>query len=190
MPVKIRVEVPSKLPDFSKWDQLLKAAIIDSQQIVVNQARQNISRNTKTGTARRSITAEDLQISGTKIVAPIGAGGAGAPYARGLEEGTGLWGPKHARYPILPVKAKALAWPSANMGAPGGKFRRLSGNLRSGVLRALRTGRMPHGFAYVVRKSVSHPGHKPMPFLVPALDQSISKILDHIQKVIDTVLGG
>lgn len=46
------------------------------------------------------------------------------PYAAAQDSGSGLHGPRHAKYPIVPKRAKVLAW---------GGGRRLSGNLRRGA---------------------------------------------------------
>jgi len=68
------------------------------------------------------------------------------------EEGTGLYGPRHAKYPITPKRAKALRFragrymPKTN---PGGKFRG-PGKVQGGQI--------------VFRKQVQHPGTKPRHF--------------------------
>lgn len=45
------------------------------------------------------------------------------PYAAAQDTGSGLYGPKHRKYPIRPKKGKALAW---------GGARRLTGTLKRG----------------------------------------------------------
>lgn len=70
-----------------------------------------------------------------------------------LEEGTGLYGPKHQR--ITPLAAKALRW----MGGPAGSLR-LSGRARSGAAGA--------GAGYIFAKSTR--GMPPRPFFQKSID--------------------
>jgi hypothetical protein len=84
-------------------------------------------------------------------------------YAPHLEYGTGLWGPKHSKYPIVPVKKKALAWLSP-----------VATNLETGKAMyrsAKRPGRLvstKSAAAKTVRMKVMHPGIAPRPYLIPA----------------------
>lgn len=50
------------------------------------------------------------------LVGYVSVGNANAPYAAAIHGGSGLYGPKHARYPITPRFRKALRWTN------GGKF--------------------------------------------------------------------
>lgn len=80
-------------------------------------------------------------------------------YAVYIEEGTGLYGLKKAKYPIVPKNRKALAWPSGNKS----------------------------GFTF--SKKVMHPGIKAKPFFFAdpsgrarAMETAI---LDHLKTIIE-----
>lgn len=165
---------------------------------IVNKAQENIVHHTKTGTARRSITSEPVVYTANGVIGTVGAGGAGAPYASDLEFGTGIWGPKHRKYPIMPVRKKALAWARGGtgptlsamdplsvqtnmfMGGPGGPNVRLSGSVRVPVLKALSRGHIPYAHVYMVRRRVMHPGHPPMPFLGTAFDEVAEELVSRL----------
>ncbi len=84
------------------------------------------------------------------------------PYAAAVELGSGLHGKRHAKYPIVPKKAKVLAW---------GGARRLSGTLR--------TGSRATNFA----TRVMHPGVKARPYLIPGARKAIGNVRDVIVKL-------
>jgi hypothetical protein len=75
-----------------------------------------------------------------------------------LEFGTGLHGPRHKKYPIVPRKGSMLAWPKSGSG------RRLSGRRRTS------SGRL------IFARKVMHPGIKPQPFLVPGAIEAIRSV--------------
>lgn len=122
----------------------------------------------RTHALERSVMMVRARFAGNVLTGKLTAGGSGAPYAVIQDSGSGLYGPKHAKYPIRPKNKKALAWPSAHMGAPGGQFRRLSGSLRAPVMRKYLAGMLPG--AMTIRASVMHPGVKPDHFLTGVLD--------------------
>lgn len=79
-------------------------------------------------------------------------GGKGKDIWKWLTEGTGLYGPKHKKYPIVPKKAKVLRFrtgyqPKTRPGA-GGQYK------GPGIA----TGEIVH------TKKVMHPGIRPRPF--------------------------
>ena len=84
-----------------------------------------------------------------------------APYSRYVEEGTGLYGPKHAK--ITPKTAKALRWLSGTYGPKGSL--RLTGTRRSGAAGA--------GAAYVFARSVK--GRPATPYFYPGAQIGIQK---------------
>lgn len=194
MPLRIRVEHTGQLPTnlAAAFDRAMLQAARDSQQIVVNAARQNA--RVATGALRRSITADEPEVTGGQIVAAVGAGGSGAPYAKGVEFGTGIFSEAddstHAPIVIRPIRAKALAWPGAAMGAPGGMYRRLSGSLRTSVRRGLASGRLSAGDVFVFARKVTQMGQPPRPFLRPALEESRGAIVERFRAAIRAVFGG
>ncbi len=194
MPLRVRVESTRSLPRnlADRFDTELLAAAKQSQRIVVNRARQNAP--TKTGTLRRSITADEVTVANGSIIAAVGAGGSGAPYAKGVEYGTGIYstaeGAPRRPIVIVPIHAKALAWPGRAMGAPGGQYRRLSGSLRTSVRRSLAAGSLRAADVFVFAKRVVQQGQRPRPFLRPALDDSTSEIIAAFGAAIRRALGG
>jgi len=119
------------------------------QADTVARAKDNISPFSKTRTLSRSIRAGDLDVrSGGATVLAGGINKVG--YARFVEEGTGIYGPKGR--PIVPVRAKALRFPAR------GAATRLSGNLTSAQQRA--------GGGWAFAKSVK--GRRATPYLRPA----------------------
>lgn len=79
------------------------------------------------------------------------------PYAAAQNSGSGLYGPRKAKYPIVPKRKKALAW---------GGARRLSGTLRSGA--------QATNFA----TRVMHPGVKGSHFVERGVEGVFRKIGD------------
>ena len=163
----------------------------ESQIAVTNRARELAP--VKTGTLRRSIGMEQPVVTATGVTGEVFAGGAGAPYARALEYGTGVHSeaPDSKRQPIVivPVRAKALAWPQGWLGAPGGQYRRLSGNLRTGVLRKLQTGKFTPAQVFIFRKKVIQQGIRPRSFMRQAIEDSGGQILDFIRQGMARVTG-
>ena len=84
-------------------EELLKAARLVAQRI---RARAIEEAPYRTRDLQKSITVVER---GRSIA--VTAGGDFAPYAVNVHEGTGLYGPKHSKYAILPKNKKALAWP-------------------------------------------------------------------------------
>jgi hypothetical protein len=118
------------------------------------------ARARRTGTYLRSIT-HRVTIAGDMVVGHVGSA---VPQARWLEEGTGLYGPRHQW--IVPRRAKALRFPAGGgMGHAGEGFR-LTGQQRSGAagagarwvyarrVRGIRPRRYAHDAAFVVQPRV------------------------------------
>ena len=148
------------------------AAISDSRQMLgqiallaVKEAKDLAPR--KTSNLSRSIRLGPITESSAQIIAG-GAGGVG--YARYVEEGTGVYGPRKRR--IVPVKAKALAWRTG-----GASVQRLSGNSRT------RGGQQLAGWAFA--KSVK--GRPATPYLLPGAKKAVEKsgVLDILVKAWD-----
>lgn len=132
------------------------AAITDNRQLLgqiaglaVREAA--IKAPVKTGNLRRSIQIGTVTDTTAQVVA-------GAHYARYVEEGTGLYGPKHSR--IVPVSRKALRW----MGGPPGSMR-LSGSPRKGKAGA--------GAGPIFARSVA--GRRATPFFFSGVQNAIDK---------------
>lgn len=102
----------------------------------------------KTGHLGRSIRPGSVDRGGAWVHART-------PYAKAVEFGSGLYGPRRRKYEIKPKRGGFLAWP-ANAGG-----RRLSGRARTNA------GPM------VYARRVMHPGVKPRPFLIPAAKEAV-----------------
>lgn len=109
----------------------------------------------KTGHLSRSIVPGRVTATNARIEART-------PYAAAVELGSGLHGKRHAKYPIVPKKAKVLAW---------GGTRRLSGTLRSGSR------------ATTFATRVMHPGVKARPYLIPGAKKAIGIVRDVMVKL-------
>jgi hypothetical protein len=141
---------------------------------VVEEAQANAP--VKTGALRRSIRVHEFahRTSGA-VEGTIAAGGQGAPYAPAQEFGSGLSGPSKAKYPIVPVKAKALRWPVAGQG----EALRLSGTARSGA-----------PVAYVFATRVMHPGVEPKRYVGRAIETVWPQAEKWATEAVAAVLGG
>lgn len=89
--------------------------------IVESEWKQRATRSRRTGHYMRSITSR-VERTGNVVVGQVGSN---VPYARFLEYGTGLYGPRN-RW-IVPKRAKALRFPQ-----PGNKGFSLAGRQRQG----------------------------------------------------------
>jgi len=105
----------------------------------------------KTGNLRRSIRIGTVTDKTAQVVVD-------ANYARYVEEGTGIYGPRKRR--IVPVNAKALRW----IGGPAGSLR-LSG--------AARKGKAGAGAGPIFARSVA--GRRATPFFLPGVRTAIGK---------------
>jgi hypothetical protein len=143
--------------------------------IIANAARDRARK--QTGAMARSIKELPVETSGNVIATGVGAGGQGAPYAQAQDSGSGLYGPRGAKYPIVPkTPGGVLAIPNvAVLGHPGGVHRRRDGSLRSKTRKLINAGGLPGAFLYV--KKVMHPGVKPTYFLTKAPEAAWDKIL-------------
>lgn len=74
-------------------------------------AKADSSTYKRTGTLGRSITVSQPQATGNALYVEVGTN---IPYARYVEEGTGIYGPKGQK--IKPKSAKVLAWRSTGAG--------------------------------------------------------------------------
>lgn len=90
-----------------------KSAVEETARYVRSKAakyppKADSSSYVRTGTLGRNITYRQPAVRGKRIVGEVGVNLGTVPYARYVEEGTGIYGP--AGQPIRPVKAKVLAW--------------------------------------------------------------------------------
>lgn len=85
---------------------IAERAMQDVVLLTENEWKHRAERSRRTGTYLRSIT-HLVRRTGTSIIGEVGTN---LPYARYLEEGTGLYGPRNRR--IVPLHARALRWPA------------------------------------------------------------------------------
>jgi hypothetical protein len=123
----------------------------------VEEAKRIVPR--ATGNLGRTIRAEDATERSVRVVA---GGTENVGYAAYVEKGTGIYGARHR--PIVPVRARMLAWQTGEGGA-GGPNLRLSGNRR--VL----GGQARGGWAFA--KSVK--GRPATPYLVPGAKRAMQR---------------
>ena len=117
--------------------------------VVVGQMKRNIPH--KTSNTSRSIHV--AKVTDTSAVVE------GNAVAKWIDEGTGLFGPHHAR--ITPNAAKALRW----MGGPSGSLR-LSGRQRKGAVGA--------GAGYIFAKSTK--GMEARPYVQRSVHEAGQKL--------------
>ncbi len=117
--------------------------------VVVGELKRNIPR--KTSTTSRSIHVASVTENSARIT--------GSKVALFLDEGTGLYGPRHQR--ITPQAAKALRW----MGGPAGSLR-LSGNARKGKAGA--------GAGFIFARSTK--GMEARPYIQRSIDTAAKKV--------------
>ena len=173
--IKTSVQIPSSaVPDFAKnIRDNMRSATRSGAETIATQAKTDAHK--KTARMAGSVKVDSFEDKGDTIVAVIGAGGQGAPHAQAQDGGSGLFGPKKAKYKISPKNKKALAFGNSSvLGAPGGKYLRLSGNLRSVTKKLIKAGKLPG--AITVVRSVMHPGVKPTYFLSGASDKVADKL--------------
>lgn len=96
----------------------LASTVVEVEEIVENQA----ARHNGTGALVRSIYKKPI-LNGWEI----GHDPRVAPHAVFVHWGTGLWGPKRAKYPIKPKRKRALRW------AVGGAFVFAKGVMHPGI---------------------------------------------------------
>lgn len=96
----------------------LASTVVEVEEIVENQA----ARHNGTGALVRSIYKKRIH-NGWEI----GHDPRVAPHAVFVHWGTGLWGPKRAKYPIKPKRKRALRW------AVGGAFVFAKGVMHPGI---------------------------------------------------------
>lgn len=113
-------------------------------------AHSEVDKHTETGALIRSL--KHTKQRGSHI---IGHDVRQAPHAVWLHFGTGLYGPKHAKYKIKPKSKKALRWPGGSGSASG----------------------------FVFAKIVNHPGVKADPWLERAGEYATNKFDSIIQEI-------
>lgn len=99
------------------------------------------------------------------------AGSSSVRYAAAKEEGSGLWGPKKRKYPIVPRKGKFLRFPSQQAltqraGARATLYKTKSGRVSNKTIK--RYGNK----AFVVTRKVMHPGSKGYHYMKKAIESS------------------
>ena len=128
----------------------------------------------KTNRMKRSIevtTVQDESATAKSIIVKIST--KNAPEALAYEYGSGIWGKEGRKYPINPKNAKFLAfdWPqAANIGS------------REGVRDVVTPVKMLDGGGYeggrAILPGVMHPGVRAEPYMQPAADKNLKKILE------------
>lgn len=131
----------------SKTDAAKRAGLQAVTAHFATKVKLKLAPHTRTGFLRTSITGEVKSAREGDVAAKRGAG---VYYAKFVEHGTGVHGPKHSR--IYPKVAKAMAWhPTTATGKPTGAKR-------------------------IVRKSVA--GQKPVKMFEQTVQQETSKAAD------------
>lgn len=170
-------QLPPSLIDTQAFQAEMVRAGQEIGRAVVREAQDNIRTAglVKTAAGIRSVQLGSVTVAGSTITIEVVAGGGGAAYIANFEEGTGLYGPLHRKYRIAPRFKRALAWPSAAMGPPGGEHRRLSGAFRTQTLRRIQSGQIPIKKAYQFARSVMHPGVKPVHYMANAIGTVLTR---------------
>lgn len=179
MPVSASASASGPTPPTPQQvEESLTRSLRDGQKMIGLAMRQSAGTrsNVRTGAQRRSVEEGQVQKRGNVIEAVVSIGGPGAPYAVAQDQGSGLEGPNHAKYPIVPVHAKALAWPGPAMGPPGGAYRRASGAFKSHIQRHINAGLFPISVAYVFARKVMHPGVKATRWASAAWEETIPEV--------------
>jgi len=147
MRVKIGIDAKALMAALAAAPIRTRTEMVKAMQqgvkLVAETARRNHRYIRRSG--HLELSTEGKLKSADPLIGAVMAGGKLAPYAVPIHEGSGLWGPKHERYPIEPKAAgdrgkntkAVLSWP-----VKGG------------------------GFAFA--KKVMHPGVRPDPFLTQA----------------------
>ena len=102
--------------------------------------------------------------------------GTDVKYARYVEEGTGLFGPRKRKYPIEPRNKKALAWPATGQTAAG---------LGRGP-----QGTSKRGGSLIVRKRVMHPGIKGVHMFERTAKEERSAVEGIVKAQLERALSG
>lgn len=184
----VQVKIPPTQLSLQVVDRALAAGADKALLYLSNVAKTRARK--RTGTLIRSISVVPVKNTGGVLRGAVSAGGTGAPYAVVQDSGSGLYGPRHAKYPIRPKNKKALAFANPRIaGPPGGRYRRLSGALRASAMRKYQAGKFPG--AMIVVKGVMHPGVKPDHFLTGVLEQKSDedRVVAIVQDEIDRAFG-
>jgi hypothetical protein len=191
----IRVTVrypPPRPPVQARLTRELVAAMQQETLEIANDARDRAPA--KTGALRRSITALQVRVAGSRIIGGVSAGAPGAPYAKAVEFGTGVFSeaPDSPRQPIVivPVRARALAWPRPSLGPPGGPNLRLSGAIRTHIRRKLLAGALRPEQVFVFAKRVVQQGRPPRPYIRPAVEARRDSLLAAAKAAVRRAFGG
>lgn len=120
-----------------------------------DEAKQNHNYKDQSGGLTASTISRPVKKEGMVLVGEVANTSRLALF---IHEGTGLYGPNHAPYPIVPREKKALAFEISGGSGLGGEAGRL-----------------------VITRKVIHPGIKPDPFLLRALHEIRPWFLKQLQ---------
>lgn len=145
----------------------MKLALQVGARDIAARAKQEHRFVTRGGDLERSI--ESSLVSENPLVAEVRAGNSMAHYARYIHDGTGLYGPKGAKYPITP------------------RFGRTDGNESGpGPRKMLRWVGSDGRWHYA--KIVMHPGIKPDQFLIRAAENEQAHLEELLSQAIDQAM--
>jgi len=153
--IKIGVEGAEEVQRFLELapeaqQRALEGALLDTTDALFAFSQEEVPVDK--GTLKKSGTSEAVGLRGEV--------GYNTTYAIPVHEGSGLYGARGSKYPIVPVNAKALAFP------PSGARSVFRGGRRKGLFEF---GGRSAVVELVFRKSVMHPGVKPNPWMRRAL---------------------
>ena len=148
----------------ARVDEYTRLAVAGSLEGIVTDAK-GLAPGGSSGSLRNSIRSGGVQ-------GKLSAGGmtveiiAEAPHAAAHEYGSGLYGPKRAKYAIKPKNKKALKWAVQGAIAPGGAA--------------------SAGFAF--SRGVMHPGVKASRYLERAIEQNIGDLEEELRAAFEEAL--
>jgi len=133
----------------------------------------------RTGTLRRSITS--LVVAGDNG-SVTGTVGTNIFYGEYLEKGTGLYGPRHRL--IVPIHARALAWPRGGYASTrGGNGRMTQGSAGPGRTLAGRRRKGAAGGAAATSFAMSVRGIQPRRFFEEATSTSQTQVMAELEQI-------
>jgi len=141
----------------SQLDTYIKKCLVASCKLIKSEAKKNHFFKSRTGTLERAIKYKVISQLQTGI---IRIDKKEAPYGIYVHEGTGIYGPKGARYSIEPRNAKWLAFFWERQGS------------------------------FVFSKKVMHPGSDDDQFLYNALEDNIKNIDDIFKEGLHELIRG
>lgn len=152
--MSVEITGPGLPPAAALLERHMAIATATMQEAVLATEREwkhRAERSRRTGTYLRSITSL-VQREGMRVVGQVGTN---LPYARFLEVGTGLYGPRNQR--IVPRHARALRWPAGGGQTFRGSTGAYSGFVNAPGFRATgeqRSGAAGRPASYVFARSV------------------------------------